>query len=76
MSFREWPLRRILLLSVGWIFASLLLLAWLIFRMLSVPEVELSGTGAVSFGLYEAATVLFGPPLLLWLSWLVSRRAR
>src|SRR5215210_212571 len=37
MNFREWPpKRRILLLSVGWIFAVLVVLVWLLARMASV----------------------------------------
>ena len=73
MDFREWPPRRILLLSVGWIFVILALLALLLFRMVSAAEGG-GGVGAVSVGILESATLLFGPPLLLWLLWLVLRR--
>jgi hypothetical protein len=75
MDFREWPSRRILLLSAGWIFAILALFVWLFSRMASVAESELGGgVGAVSFGLFESAALLFGPPLLLWGLWLALRR--
>ena len=74
MDFREWPPRRILLLSISW-FVSLALLAWLLLRIPSVAEAELSGgVGAFSIGLFEFAAFLLGPPLLLWVIWLVLRR--
>lgn len=73
MNFREWPPKRLILLSAGWIFAVLALLAFLLFRMVSAAETG-GGTGAVSLGILEFATLLLGPPLLLWLLWLVLRR--
>jgi hypothetical protein len=75
MDFREWPPRRIFLLSVGWVFAILALFVWLVSRMSSAAGDELGGgVGAVSFGLFESAALLFGPPLLLWCLWLALRR--
>lgn len=73
MAFREWPPSRILLLSIGWIFAIFALLGWLFFT--SVAEAERSGgVGAFSFALGESATLLLGPPLLLWVLWRSLRR--
>lgn len=75
MDFQEWPLRRILLLSAGWIFAVLALLVGLLAMAPSMAEAELSGgVGAFSIGLYECVTLLLGPPLVLWFLWLVLRR--
>jgi hypothetical protein len=73
MDFREWPPRRILLLSVVWILAIRALSAFLLFRMVSAAEAG-GGVGAFSLGILESATVLLGPPLLLWLLWLILRR--
>lgn len=75
MDFRRWPFRRILLLSIGWILATLLLLGWWLSRMPSMAEAELSGgVGAFSIGLWELATLALGPPLLLFLVWLALHR--
>jgi hypothetical protein len=75
MDFREWPPRRILLMSVGWVVAILALLVGLLFRIASVAEAEHGGgVGAFSLGLLEFAAFLLGPPLLLWFFWLVLRR--
>jgi hypothetical protein len=74
MNLREWPLSRIVFLSISWVLVTLLLLAWLLSKMPSVAEAELSGgVGAFSIGLFESATLLLGPPLLLWFFWLILR---
>lgn len=65
MAFREWPPNRILLLSIGWIFAIFALLVWLFST--SVAQVELNG-------LLELVTLLIGPPLFLWVLWLSLKR--
>ena len=75
MSVREGPLKRILLLSFGWILAMLALLAWRVSRMPSLADLEAGGgVGSVSFGLHESAILLLGPPLLLWCLWMILRR--
>lgn len=73
MDFREWPLRRILLLSAGWIFAVFALLVWSLSRSLAEAELN-GGVGAFSIRLHECATLLLGPPLVLWFLWLILRR--
>jgi Na+/proline symporter len=72
MGFSEWPARRILLLSGGWIVAYLTLLAWQLFRAISATGS--GGIGATSVGLLELVAIPFGPPLVFGLLWLVLRR--
>lgn len=78
MRFREWPARRILLLSVGWIVAILALPAWQVFKAFAAIRVTGSGgVGAVSVGLLELlefVAILFCPPLAFGFLWLVLRR--
>jgi hypothetical protein len=75
MGFREWPARRILLLAGGWIIAILALLALLVFGVFVASlDTGSGGVGATSAGVLELLVVLFGPPLVLVLLWLVLRR--
>lgn len=73
MEFRDWPSKRIVLLSVGWLLTVFLVLAFLVYRSVSAAALS-GGAGAVSVSLLESATLLLGPPLLLWFFWLVLRR--
>jgi hypothetical protein len=75
MGLRELPAKRIVLLSGGWIVASLAVLGWQASRALAATGATGSGgVGAVSVGLLELAVIAVGPPLVFGLLWLALRQ--
>ena len=76
LNLSAWSFARVLLVGVAWI---ILVVGWQVFRfyllyrrMRAESEgVGSGGIGAVSGGI--AVPVLFGPPILLLIAWLVLR---
>jgi len=76
MRFRAWPAWRIALLSVGWAVLTLGGTALWMTRQLdkfAARTKSETGAEAISAGIPETAAMLFGPPLLLVVSWLALR---
>jgi hypothetical protein len=74
MSLREWPVRRVLWISVAWVVAALVFfVAWTAHGM-AVQAQQGNGIGAVSFGIAEALACVAAPPLFLTLVWYLLRR--
>ena len=77
MRFRDWPARRLVLLSLAWVVLSVGAFVWRISKELdkfaarSGSEI---GAVAVSGGIAEIVVLLFGPPLLLLALWLAMKR--
>ena len=76
LNLGEWSFARVLMVGVAWI---ILVVGWqvfqfyLLYRRMRVESegVGSGGIGAVSGGI--AVPVLFGPPILLLIVWLVLR---
>jgi hypothetical protein len=75
MSIREWSLGRVLLVSVLWILAILLLVGWRAFSAIrGVSEHGgVVGFSAGPLGLLSLGVVMLVPPLLLLIAWAVQR---
>ena len=76
MSFRDWSVWRILLLSVTWFLLTLAFLVWRGFRSAEDFSGK-TGSGAVAFSapILPLVAVLFCPPILLTAIWFLVRRA-
>lgn len=78
LSLSEWSFARVLLVSISWV---LLVVGWqalrfyLLFRQMRTESggIGSGGIGAVSVGISGVVSVLFGPPILLLLVWLVLK---
>lgn len=70
MKLHEWPVRRVVWLSVAWVVASLGLLIGLTVQVAQGSE----GVGAVGFGIAEVLVFVIGPPFLFILAWSLLRR--
>ena len=70
MNLRTWHLHHVLFLGAAWV---LLLVLIFVIRSWSFAR-QHPTLFSVSFGIAETALLLFGPPLLLLLAWLLVRR--
>jgi hypothetical protein len=78
---RLWSFWKVLLVSGGWVLLSILLVAaWIAFQFRSVGDSSAGsgGIGAVSIGISVfifTQLIPFGPPIVLFLAWLIARRS-
>ena len=73
---RHWPLARVLITCVAWVFVSVA--GWLYFNVEGDFAVdEGAGIGAVSIGINPAMLAIpIVPPMVLVLAWLFLRRPK
>ena len=76
---RRWSLRKLVLVCIGWLAASLVLplltlAGATIFYMLRGAGSGSGGIGAVSAGCVEPAVIFFLPVIVLVTLWIVARR--
>lgn len=77
-TLREWSFARVFIVSIAWV---ILVVGWqvlqfyLLFRRMRAESAASGsgGIGAVSVGMFGITSVLFGPPILLLVVWLVLR---
>jgi len=75
MSIRDWPLGRVVLVSVLWAVAVLLLVGWRTFSAFRGVS-ESGGVVGVSAGtldILKLAALILVPPLVLLVAWAVQR---
>ena len=80
LNLSEWSLARVVIVSVAWLFlvaGCQVLRFYLLFRRMQ-PESGRIGSGGIgavstSIGISGIVSVLFGPPILLLVVWLVLR---
>jgi hypothetical protein len=73
LNLSDWSFARVVLVGAAWIALAVgwqVLQFYLLFRRM---RAESGGIGAVSIGLFGIVPVLFGPPILLLVVWLVLR---
>jgi hypothetical protein len=79
-ALRDWSFARVVLVCLAWVVAVVLLVAtWLfwIFRPTIETNTGSGGVGAVSFGVNDLVLLIpIGPPVLLFLAWLLVRWRR
>jgi hypothetical protein len=80
-ALRLWPFVRVLLVSVGWIlFCVLLPSAWLLFQFRGVSDSSSAGSGGIGAGSFSVNVFMLliplGPPIVLFVAWLIARSAR
>jgi hypothetical protein len=76
MSIREWSMVRVIVISLAWALAVLLLTAWRTFSFMR-GHGERGGLVGVSAGLSDLLKVgalMIVPPFVLFTTWLVQRR--
>jgi hypothetical protein len=74
---REWTLGRVLLACAGWVVLSLALIAFWIFAQIASTADIGSGSAAVRFEISELLLAIpVGPPIILFLAWLIARVRR
>jgi hypothetical protein len=79
-ALRDWSFARVVLVSLAWVGGVLLLAAlwlWWYFRPTVEPGSGSAGIGAVSFGINVFVLLIpVGPPIALFLIWLVTKWRR
>jgi hypothetical protein len=77
-TLSEWSFARLIIVSIAWVSLVVtwqVLRFYLLFRQMRAESAGSGsgGIGAVSVGMFGIASVLFGPPILLLIVWLVLR---
>jgi hypothetical protein len=76
---RDWSLLKVILVSTAWVVVVVCAtVAWVVLPIAWPSGAGSAGIGAVSIGLTVdvAGLVLFGPPLIVILTWIVARTRR
>ena len=76
MSVRGWSFGRVLVISVLWALAVLLLIGWRAFNAFRGVS-ESGGMVGISAGtshLLKLAALVLGPPVVLFVTWVAQRR--
>jgi len=80
-ALRLWPFAKVVLVASGWILLCILLIAaWMLFQFRGLwasSSAGSGGIGAVSFNVNMFMLLIpFGPPLVLFVAWLIARSPR